>query len=107
MTLVDQEELLILEKERNLDLQKSLASEHEKMEALTKELSLANAAMEAKDFELANAMASMVDQKNVNDVLKVIVSCLKVDNKDLKAQVDTLSITSPHSQKLILTLDHP
>ena len=90
MTFVDQEELHILENERNLELQKSLASESEKMEALTKELSLAKAAIEAKDVELANTKASSVDEKNVNDVLKASVSCLEIDNKDLKAQVDSL-----------------
>ena len=59
------------------------------MEALTEELSLAKAAMEAKEVELANSKASMVDQKNINDVLKTSISCLEVDNKDLKAQVDS------------------
>ncbi|WVZ96452.1 hypothetical protein U9M48_042090 [Paspalum notatum var. saurae] len=63
MLLVDQEDLLILEKERNLELQGTLTKENEKVEALTRELSLAKAAMEEKDVELAKAKSSMDDLK--------------------------------------------
>jgi hypothetical protein len=57
-----QEDLLILEKERNLDLEKSLAEEKAKVEKLTTDLSLANDSNKrmSKDYTLANeSLASL------------------------------------------------
>ena len=59
MTLDKQEDLLILEKERNLALEKSLAEDREKMEELTRELSLAKTTIEEKDENLAKVNSSM------------------------------------------------
>jgi 23S rRNA-/tRNA-specific pseudouridylate synthase len=54
--LHEQEDLLILEKERNLALEKSLAQEKAKVEKLTTDLSLANDSNKrmSKDYTLAN-----------------------------------------------------
>jgi hypothetical protein len=54
--LHEQEDLLILEKERNLALEKSLAEEKAKIEKLTTDLSLANDSNKrmSKDYILAN-----------------------------------------------------
>jgi hypothetical protein len=60
-TLEDQEDLLILEKERNLELQELAIGKVEMLEALTKELSLAKATMEKKDVELYLMRTSKVD----------------------------------------------
>jgi hypothetical protein len=47
-TLVAQEDLLILEKERNLELQELIINKEEMLETLTKELSLVNVTLEEK-----------------------------------------------------------
>jgi hypothetical protein len=60
--LHEQENLLILEKERNLTLEKSLAEEKAKVEKLTTDLSLANDSNKrmSKDYNLANkSLASL------------------------------------------------
>jgi hypothetical protein len=60
--LHEQEDLLILEKERNLCLEKSLAEEKAKVEKLTTDLSLANDSNKriSKDYTLANeSLASL------------------------------------------------
>jgi hypothetical protein len=60
--LHEQEDLLILEKERNLALEKSLAEEKAKVEKLTTNLSLANDSNKrmSKDYTLANeSLASL------------------------------------------------
>ena len=46
MTLEAQEELLILEKERNLELQKSIDDKDEEIKNLTRKLLLVNSTME-------------------------------------------------------------
>ena len=46
MTLESQEDLLILEKERNLELQKSIDDKDEEIEKLTRKLLLVNSTME-------------------------------------------------------------
>jgi hypothetical protein len=54
--LHEQEDLLILEKERNLALEKSLAEDKANVEKLTTDLSLANDSYKrmSKDYTLAN-----------------------------------------------------
>jgi hypothetical protein len=62
--LHEQEDLLILEKERNLALEKSLAEEKAKVEKLTTDWSLANDSNKrmSKDYTLANeSLASLKD----------------------------------------------
>src|SRR6266542_5527433 len=49
MSLKKQEDLLVLEKERNLTLEASLAKENEKVKELTRELSLDKASIKEKD----------------------------------------------------------
>jgi hypothetical protein len=51
-TLDAQEDLLILEKERNLKLQELVINKDEMLEALTKELSLIEVIIEEKESEL-------------------------------------------------------
>jgi hypothetical protein len=48
-TLDAQEDLLILEKERNLELQELLSNKDEMLEVLTKEISLAKVTIEDKE----------------------------------------------------------
>src|SRR5207253_1927739 len=55
ISLEMQEDLLVLEKERNLALETSLAKANEKVEELAKELSLANDSIEEKMIDIAKA----------------------------------------------------
>jgi hypothetical protein len=62
VSLLEQEDFLILEKERNLALERSLAKEAAKVEKLTTDLSLANNSNKrmSKDYTLANeSLASL------------------------------------------------
>src|SRR5579883_3368863 len=88
-SLEGQEELLILEIEKNLGLKESLSKRKEMVEALTRELSLAKATIEEKEVELAKAKSSMVDLEGVNYELQLNISNLHVQCKDLKAQFNT------------------
>ncbi|KAJ1289381.1 hypothetical protein BS78_02G159800, partial [Paspalum vaginatum] len=78
MTLDKQEDLLILEKERNLALKKSLAKDKEKLEELTRELSLAKSTIEERDENLAKANSSMDNLKSANVELQESLSSLNV-----------------------------
>ena len=84
MSLEKQEDLLVLEKERNLALEASLAEEKEKVEKLTWELSLAKASIEEKDVDLAKANSSIDSLKGANETLQENFSCLEVRYKDLE-----------------------
>ena len=90
MTLEAQEELLILEKERNLELQKSIDEKDEEIENLTRKLLLDNSTMEEKEVELSKATDSIVDLKGANEVLQSNISSLKVRYKELEVRFDTL-----------------
>src|SRR6266540_1052437 len=90
MSIEKQEDLLILEKERNLALETSLAKENEKVEKLTKELSLDKDSIEEKDVELAKANSSIDSLKSANETLQKNFSCLEVRYKDLEVQFNTL-----------------
>ncbi|WVZ58209.1 hypothetical protein U9M48_008497 [Paspalum notatum var. saurae] len=102
MTLDKQEDLLILEKERNLALEKSLAEDKEKMEELTRELSLAKSTMEEKDENLAKANSSMDNLKNANVELQESLSSLNVRFKDLEVQYSMLWETTSSTPPTIL-----
>jgi hypothetical protein len=52
--------LLILEKERNLELQELLFNKDEMLEALTKEVSLVKITIEDKEKEMTNMKTSIV-----------------------------------------------
>ena len=76
MSVEKQEDLLVLEKERNLALEASLAKANEKVEELTRELSLANDSIEEKDVEIAKANSSIDSLKFIKETLEENFSCL-------------------------------
>jgi len=90
MTLEAQEDLLILEKERNLELQKLIDEKDEEIEDLTKELALVNFTMEERKVELFKANNSIVDLKSANETLQSNISSLKIQCQELEVQLDTL-----------------
>jgi hypothetical protein len=69
-TLDAQEDLLILEKERNLELQGLLSNKDEMLEVLTKEMSLVKITIEDKDKEIAIAKTSIVSLANAKEALE-------------------------------------
>jgi len=99
MSLEKQEDLLVLEKKRNLDLETSLAKANERVEKLVKELSLANDSIEEKNVELAKANSSIDSLKVANVLLQENILCLDVRYKDLEVQFNTLWETTPSSPK--------
>jgi hypothetical protein len=82
--------LLILEKERNLALEKSLAEEKAKVEKLTMDLSLANDSNKrmSKDYTLANE--SPASLKATHSELQSSLSCLTEKYKTLEANYSIL-----------------
>jgi hypothetical protein len=96
-TLDAQEDLLILEKERNLELQELVINKDEILEALTIELSLIKATIEEKESELDCAKTSIVGLAKAKDALESNISSLKVQNQEVQVQLDNCknSITSP------------
>jgi predicted RNase H-like nuclease (RuvC/YqgF family) len=94
--LDDQEDLLILEKERNLELQEFVINKEEMMEALTKELSLVKVATKEKESEVDCAKTSIVGLAKAKDALESNISSLKVQNQELQVQFENCknSITS-------------
>jgi hypothetical protein len=74
--LHEQEDFLILEKERNLALEKSLAEEKAKVEKLTTDLSLANDSNKrmSKNYTLANK--SLASLKATHSELQLSLSYL-------------------------------
>jgi hypothetical protein len=83
--LHEQEDLLILEKERNLALEKSIAEEKAKVENLTTDLSLANDSNKrmSKDYTLANE--SLASLNATHSELQSSLSCLTEKYKNLQA----------------------
>jgi phosphate starvation-inducible protein PhoH len=63
-TLDAQKDLLILEKERNLELQGLLSNKDEMLEVLTKEMYLVKITIEDKEKEIAIAKTSIVSLAN-------------------------------------------
>jgi uncharacterized protein (DUF3084 family) len=100
--LHEQEDLLILEKERSLALEKSLAEERDKVEKLTTDLSLANDSNKrmSKDYTLANE--SLASLKATHSELQSSLSCLTEKYKTLEANYSSLweSTKATHSARL-------
>src|SRR6266498_4645396 len=90
MSLEMQEDLLVLEKERNLALDTSLAKANEKVEKLALELTLANDSIEEKNVDIAKANSSIDSLKEANVILQENLSCLSGKNKDLEVQLASL-----------------
>jgi hypothetical protein len=88
--LHEQEDLLILEKERNLALEKSLAEEKAKVKNLTTDLSLANDSYKrmSKDYTLANESFSSL--KATHSELQSSLSCLTEKYKTLEDNFSSL-----------------
>jgi hypothetical protein len=93
-TLVAQEDLLIIEKDRNLELQELIINKEEMLETLTKELSLVKATLKEKYDELSCAKTSIVGLANAKEALETNLSCLKVQSQELQVQLDTLKSTT-------------
>jgi hypothetical protein len=88
--LHEQEYLLILEKERNLALEKSLAEEKAEVEKLTTDLSLANDSNKrmSKDYTLANEYLASL--KATHSELQSSLSCLTEKYKNIEANYSSL-----------------
>jgi hypothetical protein len=88
--LHEQDDLLILEKERNLALEKLLAKEKATVEKLTIDLSFANDSNKrmSKDNTLANESSASL--KATHSELQTSLSCLMVKFKDLKENYSVL-----------------
>jgi chromosome segregation ATPase len=87
-TLHAQEDLLILEKERNLELQEFLSDKGEMLEVLTKEISLAKVTIEDKEKEMTNVKTSILSLAKEKDALESSLSCLIVQNQELQVQLE-------------------
>jgi phosphate starvation-inducible protein PhoH len=87
-TLDAQEDLLILEKERNLELQELLFNKDEMLEALTKEVSLVKITIEDKEKEMTNMKTSIVNLANEKDALESSMLSLTVQNQELQVQLE-------------------
>jgi uncharacterized protein (DUF3084 family) len=102
VSLHEQEDLLILEKERNLALERRLAEEAAKVEKLTTDLSLANDSNKrmSKDYTLANE--SLASLKATHSKLQSSFSCLMDKHKILEANYSTLWESTKDNSKAIL-----
>jgi phage shock protein A len=90
VSLHEQEDLLILEKERNLALEKHLAEEMAKVEKLTMDLYLSNDTNKrmSKDCTLANE--SLASLKDNHTELQTSFSCFKDKHENLEANYSAL-----------------
>jgi uncharacterized protein (DUF3084 family) len=90
VSLHEQKDLLILEKERNLALERCLAEDAAKVEKLIMDLSLANDSNKrmSKDYALANE--SLASLKATHSELQSNFSCLTEKHKNLEANYSTL-----------------
>jgi hypothetical protein len=88
-TLDAQEDLLILEKERNLELQELLFNKDEMLEALTKEVSLVKISIEDKEKEMTYMKTSIVNLANQKDALESSMLSLTVQNQELQVQLES------------------
>jgi hypothetical protein len=87
-TLDAQEDLLILEKERNLELQELLFNKDEMLEALTKEVSLVKITIEDKEKEMTNMKTSIVNLAKEKDALELSMLSLTAQNQELQVQLE-------------------
>ncbi|RCV30769.1 hypothetical protein SETIT_6G121900v2 [Setaria italica] len=97
-----QEDLLILEKERNLALEKALVEEKAKGEKLAIDLSLANDSHERMSKELTLANESLASLKANHSELQESFSCLTVKFKDLEVNYNALLESSKANSKVNL-----
>jgi hypothetical protein len=90
VSLHEQEDLLIPDKERNLALERRVAEEAAKVEKLTTDLSLANNSNKrmSKDYTLANE--SLASPNATNSELQSSFSRLTEKHKILEAKYSTL-----------------
>jgi hypothetical protein len=79
-TLDAQEDLLILEKERNLELQELLSNKYEMLEVLIKEMSLVKITIKDKEKEMAIAKTSTVSLANEKEALESSLLSLTFQN---------------------------
>src|SRR5436190_23507838 len=107
ISLEMQEDLLVLEKERNLALETSLAKANEKVDELAKELSLANDSIKEKMIDIAKANSSIDSLKDANVTLQENLSCLEGRYKDLEVQFSSLWESNSSLPKKPLTLMFP
>ena len=87
-TLDAQEDLLILEKERNLELQELLHNKDEMLDVLTKEVSLVKITIENKDKEVINMKTSIANLANEKNALESSMLSLNVQNQELQVQLE-------------------
>jgi hypothetical protein len=87
-TLDAQEDFLILEKERNLELQGLLTNKDEMISNLTKEASVAKAIIKDKEHELSNAKVVLIDVANAKQALELSISSLTVQKQELQVQLE-------------------
>jgi hypothetical protein len=87
-TLDAQEDLLILEKETNLELQELLLSKDEMLEALTKEVSLVKITIEDKEKEVTNMKTSIANLASEKDALESSMLSLTLQNQELQVQLE-------------------
>jgi hypothetical protein len=102
VSLYEQEDLLILEKEINLALEKRLAEEAAKVEKLTTDLSLANNSNKkmSKDYTLANE--SLASLKATHSELQSSFSCLMDKLQNLEVNYSTLWESTKSNPKATL-----
>ena len=99
--------MLILEKERNLALEKSLAKEKDKIEKLAMDLSLANDSKLRMSKDHALASDSLASLKNANSELQERHSRFEDIYKNLEVNYSTLWEKPSLIPKLLLTLMPP
>jgi hypothetical protein len=87
-TLDVQEDLLILEKERNLELQGLISNKDEMLEVLTKEMSLVKITIKDKEDEISCVKSSIVNLANAKEALESSISGLMVQNQELQVQLE-------------------
>jgi hypothetical protein len=97
--LREKEDLLVLEKERNLSLEESLAKEKDKVEKLTTDLSLANDSNVRMSKDHTLTKDSLASLKNAHSELQERHSCLEDINKDLEVSYSTLWESTKSSSK--------
>jgi hypothetical protein len=87
-TLDAQEDLIILEKERNLELQGLIFNKDEMLEVLAKEMSLVKVTIKDKENEISYAKTSIVNLANAKEALESSISSLIVQNQELQVQLE-------------------
>jgi hypothetical protein len=97
VTLDAQEDLLILEKERNLKLQGLITRNDEILSGLTKEVSIYKVTIEDKEDELSCAKVNIVGLASAKLILESSISSLNAQNQELQVQIGKckISTTSP------------